>query len=437
MSSVLLYKFNKKKLAISVFLMISFFSPLSNAKDDCQSLNYYNTRAQQVTSPSSICDTILQDAGSFRSALAENGWGFQASFSPNAIYDLKGHSYHPQQYSGQNFTWAESGSVILTYDLSRIGFSKDAQFTVIPQWQSSNYNDGTPRLHNIGILAINQPFNDRQYEVQYGFYPLIRMFYGMVLGGNSASAALGPTSVIPVQLGLSYLAPTPAFSFIARDDSKKFYSHTSVSRSISPQGFGEDVNQNPWGLKLRVKGANPIFVEELGYKQESTQDNNAWWIRVGGIYNKSHYQSFVNSNETDDNFGWYFANTVQLTQSTQGTPKGLYLDTKTSGAKDDRNPYANDFQMTMFDIGLFPGRDTDMISLGYTRSWTSSKFRSFIGNETQQKVPNVINAVSLSYAYHVIPGIYLINGLTWQDNPTLVPEHNDAMLWQTSVNITF
>ncbi|MDH8131670.1 porin, partial [Klebsiella pneumoniae] len=89
-------------------------------------------------------------------------------------------------------------SLNVTYDLSRIGFTKDAQFTFSPQWATSNYHDSYPELHNIAVLAVNQPLLNGQLELQYGFYPLIRQFYGMVLGGNSSSAALGPTSVIPV-----------------------------------------------------------------------------------------------------------------------------------------------------------------------------------------------------------------------------------------------
>lgn len=46
--------------------------------------------------------------------------------------------------------------------------------------------------------------------------------YGMVLGGNSSSAALGPTSVIPVQVGISLNAPTPTFTAIVRDSERSF-----------------------------------------------------------------------------------------------------------------------------------------------------------------------------------------------------------------------
>ncbi len=80
-------------------------------------------------------------------------------------------------------------SLNVTYDLSRIGFSKDAQFTFSPQWATSNYHDSYPELHNIAVLAVNQPLLNGQLELQYGFYPLIRQFYGMVLGELLVSRA--------------------------------------------------------------------------------------------------------------------------------------------------------------------------------------------------------------------------------------------------------
>lgn len=427
----------KKMIFIPSAITLALFSGSALAGSwTCEQLDKLNTRSQQVVTPSSICESLVGDAGGFRSALADNGWGVQLSFSPNMLYDLKGHSHHPQQYSGQNFTWSQSTSLDITYDLSRIGFSKDAQLTISPLWSTSNYNDGYPRVHNIANLAINQPFFDGQLELQYGYYPLIRQFYGMVLGGNSSSAALGPTSVIPVQVGISLNAPTPTFSIITRDSDKKFYNNFAVSRSMSPGGFLEDIKQNPYGLKWHVDGANPILVDEFGFKQQAGENQRSIWFRAGGIYNTTHYSYYDKTGTSNSNYAFYVANTVQLTQPQKGAPSGLYLDTKADYAPDDRNAYTGDVQVTLFDIGLFPGRPRDMTSLGYTRSFISHKFRDYVG-EANLSAPKSINALSLSHAFRLTRGIYWINGVTWQDNPNLVPKHESAVLWQSTMYLNF
>ncbi len=402
----------------------------------CEYFDQFNSRATAVIRAQSNCESLLGDAGGLRSELADMGIGAQLSWNPMAMYDLKGQNRDPQEYGGQNFTYSQSLQLSLTYDLERVGFSKGAQLSFTPQLQTSNYQQGYPRLHNVAVLAVNQPLNDGRLELQYGFYPLIRQFYGMILGGNSASAALGPTSVIPVQVGLSLNAPTPAFDVTFRDASKRWYNHSSISRSMTPEGFLADVDKNPYGLKWRVDGANPIFVNEFGYKTEAGQGSRAHWFRAGLIYNTSHYTYLKTQQPTDSNYGAYVANTVQLTTPTPGTPQGLYLDTKASWAPKDRNAYNGDVQVTLFDIGLFPGRPRDMTSLGFTRSFISKDFREALGEQGLEPA-DTITAVSLSHAFRVTKGIYWINGLTYQDNPTLVPKRGDAFLWQTSMYWNF
>ncbi|MFJ4348707.1 carbohydrate porin [Pseudomonas sp. NPDC089401] len=406
------------------------------ARHSCEYFDQFSPRATAVIRAPSVCESLLGDVGGLRSDLADHGIGLQLSWNPMGMYDLKGQNRNPQEYGGQNFTWNQSLSLNLTYDLERIGFSKGAQLTFNPQWQTSSYEAGYPRLNNVAILAVNQPLNDGRLELQYGFYPLIRQFYGMILGGNSASAALGPTSVIPVQVGLSLNAPTPAFDVTFRDSSKRWYNHSSISRSMTPEGFLADVQKNPSGLKLRVDGANPIFVNEFGYKVQPTATSRSHWFRAGLIYNTSHYTYFKTQQPTDSNYGAYVANTVQLTTPNPGTPQGLYLDTKASWAPEDRNAYHGDIQATLYDIGLFPGRPRDMTSLGFTRSFISKDFREALGQQGLEPA-DTITAVSLSHAFRVTKGIYWINGFTYQDNPTLVPKRGDAFLWQTSMYWNF
>lgn len=410
--------------------------PKAPARYSCEYYDQFNSRATAVIRPQSNCESLLGDAGGLRADLAEHGIGVQLSWNPMGMYDLKGQNRDPQEYGGQNFTYSQSMALTLTYDLERIGFSKGAQLTFTPQVQTSNYQQGYPRLHNVAILAVNQPLNDGKLELQYGFYPLIRQFYGMILGGNSASAALGPTSVIPVQVGLSLNAPTPSFDVTFRDESKRWYNHSSISRSMTPEGFLADVKKNPYGLKWHVDGANPLFVNEFGYKVQPGQDSRSHWFRAGLIYNTSHYTYLKTQQPTDSNYGAYVANTVQLTTPNPGTPQGLYLDTKANWAPKDRNAYNGDFQVTLFDIGLFPGRPRDMTSLGFTRSFISKDFREVLGDQGLEPA-DTITAVSLSHAFRVTKGIYWINGLTYQDNPTLVPKRGDAFLWQTSMYWNF
>ena len=108
---------------------------------------------------------------------------------------------------------------------------------------------------------------------------------------------------------------------------------------------------------------------------------------------------------------------------------------KADYAPDDRNAYTSDFQVTFFDIGLFPRREQDMTSLGYTRplSVRSSAIMSARRGWKRRRAstpspvarPARDERYLLDQRYHP------------QDNPTLVPKHESAVLWQSSMYWNF
>lgn len=221
----------------------------------CEKYAKYVTRAEAVMRQTAPCDTVSPGLGGLRDALADSGFCFIGGFSPNFRYDVRGHNETPQLYNGQDPTWRQSAKVGLTYDLTRLGWGGDAQLTVMVATESGSFKSSNPNFVTMSILAVNQRFLDGRVEVQYGYYPLIRQFYGMVLGGNSSAAALGPTSVIPVQLGLSLFSPSPAVTVDVKDASRRWYNKLGLARSASPKGFQYDLDENPSGLKLHVPGS--------------------------------------------------------------------------------------------------------------------------------------------------------------------------------------
>ncbi|WP_455921211.1 carbohydrate porin [Pseudomonas putida] len=407
-----------------------------NAKPSCQAYAQYVTRAEAVLHETEPCDTISPELGGLRGELAAHGIGVYGSFSPNYRYDVLGHNQSTQLYNGQDPTWRQSSSLGMTYDLTRLGWGGKAQFTAAVAWESGDYKSSNPNFLTMSIFAINQRFFDDRLEVQYGYYPLIRQYYGMVLGGNSSAAALGPGSVIPVELGLSLFSPSPALTVAVWDKSKTWYNRASVARSASPNFFQYDLDQNPTGFKLKVDGSNPLVVDELGYKVESAPGQKSTWVRVGGIYNTSHFTDYRNGGEAEDNFGGYAAATLQLTQPDGASPRGLYGDVKVDYAPPDRNLYTRDFQVTAFYIGPFDSRPRDMASVGYTKSYFSKYVHDLV-ESSGTDAERTSAALSLSYAARMARGLYWVNGLTYQQGPSFSPAQPNALLFQTGLNFAF
>lgn len=393
------------------------------------------TRAELSFKNVPICARINPELWGLRKELAEHGIGFTATSYNGYTYDVLGHNGKPQVYNGQNPSYNTSVNLYLTYDLTRIGFANDAQLTLSGNWVDSTYTPANPRVKTMSVFAINQSFFDHQLELEYGFIPGVRLFYGMALGGSASTAALGPSSVVPFQVGMSATEPTPTFNVIVRDPSLHFYNSTAVTRSVSPEGIQKDIDLNPSGFRLSVQDARALFINEAGYKQAASPTTNGMWLRAGAMYNSSEYTEFLSARKSDNNYGVYLAETVQVSKP-YGDARGWYLDSKIDYSPDSVNAINKAFQISAFNIGPFASRPADMAAVGLTKSYYSDDLRKATRAYGQESAPYTL-AVTASYAARLIPGVYLISGLTYTKNPVFTPIHSDALLWQESLNFLF
>ncbi|MDE1167762.1 MAG: carbohydrate porin [Pseudomonas sp.] len=405
------------------------------AKPKCLDYDRYLTRAEIAVKSVPVCARVSPQLGGLREALAEHGFGFTATSYNGYTYDVLGHNAKPQVYNGQNPSYNASLSTYLTYDLTRLGFANDAQFTLAAQWVGANYTPANPRVTTMTVFAINQSFFNKQLELEYGFIPGVRLFYGIALGGNASTAALGPSSVVPFQVGMSATEPTPTVNVIVRDPSLRFYNSFALTRSASPGGIAQDVKDNPSGFRLNVPDAKALFINELGYKQAASASENAAWLRLGTLYNTSQYTEFKTGEKSADNYSLYLGATVQVSKP-WGDARGWYLDSKLDYSPDSVNAINKAAQLTAFNVGPFASRPADMMAVGVTKSYYSKELRDLYAGYGMDSAGYTL-AATASYAARVLPGVYLISGLTYTRNPVFTPVHGDALLLQESLNLLF
>ncbi|MDE1179322.1 hypothetical protein [Paraburkholderia sp.] len=271
----------------------------------CVGYNQFNSRIEVAAIAMPSCLRVAPELGGLRGALADKGIGIGFISSLGYAYDLNGNNAARQTYNGQNPSYNQTTSLYLTYDLTRVGFSKNAQFTFSAQWATSSYRSANPHVATMSIFAIDQPLLDKQVELIYGFIPGVRLFYGMTLGGNASTSALGPQSVVPFQVGMSASEPTPTFDVIVRDRSLRFYDSFAVTRSSSPEGILKDIELNPSGFRLSVPGARALFINEMGYKRSASATANSAWFRLGTLYNTSPYTLYNASGKSSNNYEVY------------------------------------------------------------------------------------------------------------------------------------
>jgi porin len=414
---------------------------IAKAAQSTNCLAYDQMRSKGSEAPlASVCDSLSPELGGLRAKMAESGWLFQFGNISSLTYDLlHADSSVPQSYVGQRPTYNQTTMGIMTSDLSRIGFSQHSQLTISGVWVEASYLGAGVRSAYFSGLSIEQEFLNRQVRVQYGFIAPSNDFYGGYLGTSIASSALGPSSSMFYEVGVPSVKPAPTFEIRFYTPDLHFYNHFAVTRSMSPQGFQVDTQQNWIGLTLDgVEGARALFMDEVGYKVDAAANQRATWLRAGVLYNTSDYQDYGVGRPTYGNNGFYLAFTKQFTQPDSFYAyRGIYADIKMDFADPSKNAFSRDVTATLYSLGPFASRPYDMVSLGYTHQWVSKEVGKYVLEATGVPAIAGSNTVSLSYAFHVIRGVYWTNTLSYTTQPVLAPSHAPALLLNSGVSIVF
>lgn len=368
-----------------------------------------------VTSVPTFDDTITQDAGGWRSALASAGFGLSIYSINLGVYDFAqagGNRSGPQLYNGQKFTYQTGNqTAVITYDLSRIGLA-GGQLAAIVAGSTNGYQarDGIRGVRMKG-LSWYQPVASGKVELEFGIIANQTDYMGTSVGGSLAGGALGPQASIPVEAGMSYGqygAPTAS----ARINwTKHLYTRTGIQRSISPSGSTAENAANSSGLRFSVPGAKPLVIQEIGYRVVAAPGERSFWIRGGGLYNTSDYKSFVDGSRHDNRF-FYIAADRQLTQPDADRPgRGLYVGATFDAAPSELDLISRYYEARAYDKGPLPGRPDDMASLVAAVSYYGPEGRA--ANTIGGFAPySTTQTYTGSYSFKVTHGLYLQPGVS-------------------------
>ncbi|MFB9264804.1 carbohydrate porin [Bradyrhizobium erythrophlei] len=391
-------------------------------------------------------DTVDQDKGGFRSALADVGIGYvgwtQNSFANNLLPNAARSTIANQLYNGQNPTFNTVNYLWVTYDLSRFGIP-DGQIIVGTEQQSWTWQPGGPDRWGISTMAYYQTFFDRKVELKLGYLANQNEFAGTLVGGNAGANVFGPSSNILYQGGMSNNpAPTPAIDLKYNFD-ERLYNRATIQRSLSPDGQFTQVTQNPTGLDWSTPNAGLLLLDEAGYRTKAAAGSPDTWLRSGVGFNNSHYVNLANPTQprVDQNSFYYVAADRQLWQTdVQGTAsRGIYGGFSVMGAPPDRNKVSQYYELRVYAKGLFDSRPKDQIAIVATDTvW--SNFAVAAAAAKGSLVHRDSKAISGTYTAHLAPGIYLNLGVSYIDHPTSItytPQTGHALNFSASTAVFF
>ncbi|MHC4049366.1 carbohydrate porin [Bradyrhizobium sp. 25ACV] len=361
-------------------------------------------------------DTIDQDKGGVRSALADIGIGYvgwtQNSLIDNRLPNASKSTIFNQRYVGESPTFGTVNFMIVTYDLSRFGIP-DGQITVGAEQQHWTWKPAGPDRVGINTIAYYQTFFDRKFELKIGYLRNHDEFLGM--------NPFGPTPVILSQAGMSNnSAPTPALNVKYNFDDR-LYTKISIQRSVSPDGQLAQMTENPTGLDWRTANAGILLLDETGFKNKAAPGLPETWLRAGIGFNDSRYPHLAHSLQprASANSAYYVAADRQLWQSdAQGSPaRGIYGGFSAMYAPSDVNKVSRYLELRLYAKGLFSSRPGDQIAIAATNiAW--SHFAVDAALAKGDLVHRDSTAIWGRYTARLAPGVHATLGLLYINNPT-------------------
>ncbi|WP_255924377.1 carbohydrate porin [Klebsiella pneumoniae] len=375
-------KKNKKTLVLAIFSILISTTGYASAEANttsCSDWTKYRPKGMITPLISSPCDTLMPEWGGLRKDMADSGFYAQVQLLTNMTYDVAGNWNPPPNYAGQRLTTGNYVRTDLTYDLGRIGFSEGSQLYVGGMYAYNNFKpngqDGHPFFSN---LYIYQPLLNNRVALRYGYAAMLDNFYGLYLGTSSASSALGPTSVMLSQSGLTSLRPGPTFDIQLFSENMKWYNHFGIGRSRSTEGLLADSKYNEYGLRWKQPNSGTVMINEIGYKSGGNKGDLLTWSRIGGAYNKSPYLNYDKSEKDDYIYSAYIAATQQLIQTDETNPaRGWYIDGKANYSPESKSAFTQDVSLSLFNIGLFDSRPSDMLTIGMGYNKFSKKMHGY------------------------------------------------------------
>ncbi|HHD7473826.1 TPA: carbohydrate porin [Klebsiella oxytoca] len=429
----------KSNKVIFFFSLLALYASNSFASDtSCNRYDSMLPKGPQTPTISSACDTLYPEWGGVRKDMADSGFYVQAQLLSNLTYDVAGNWKNEPNYVGQRLTTGTVFTTDLTYDLSRLGFGDGAQLYISGAYLYNNFKSiGQDGHAYIGDFWITQPVFTNRIIARYGYSLLLNNFYGLYLGTSSASSALGPTSVMLSQAGLTSLKPSPSAELTFYSENYHWYDHIGVARSQSTDGMKADSKYNTYGLRWSVPNSGTLVINEIGYKVSPGQEEHMKWFRVGSVFNKSPFFNYNSELYDDSSYSHYIAGTYQITQTDKSAPhRGWYIDGKSNYAPAEKSLYNADFSLSVFSLGPFVSRPDDMLSFGISYNKFSTDAKDYFERNGGTSEEYSMTA-SASYSLKLHSGLYWTNQLSYTHHPAITAKEDDAynILTQIVINI--
>jgi len=381
-------------------------------------------RSWEIHSPSA-CDTVLDDFGGWRSALATAGFGISLfsldNFVSNVANEHTPVTVKTQAFGGQVPTLSSLNSFYLSYSLRSIG-DPGGQLVLGGSVVRNTWINLGPSDNALSAAYWYQSLFDKAVEFKVGYISMALEYIGAQLGGTLAGGANGISASIQYAQGFTPpTLSTPGVS-VTYNISRDFYDKVGLVRSSDPAGATPNFDFNKYSLRFEIPGQEDgaIAINEFGYRHRPDENSNFKWIRAGVFHNDSGFAEFSNRGATSHSTVEYILGDYQFRKigdggGNGGPDRGYYIGGSFINADCNLSLFCKYAELRLYGVGIFPSRPGDILSLIANRSNFSGEDEAAI----HLVAPHVAqNAVTLSYLAKILPGWYLNGGLGYTEHPS-------------------
>jgi porin len=374
----------------------------------------------------------------FRKELSEKGIDFIAHYISQTASNTAG-------IHGTGTAYADQVDFGLSFDLDKLGIWPDAVARyAMTERAGVNLSDRTGSYvpyqsifgqgQNVRFneITVEKFLDEKQVAVKVGFYPMGNDFAVLPYLCNFTNDELCGH---PITLfGNSGWADGPAGRWTGRI---KYH----VTDELQIQAAAVDSNplytMRQDGFKLNFTGNTGVIAPaELKYQVGKVPEDYGGTYNLGGYYDSSARPDLANPKTfTDGLFGFYFEAAQQIIKWGPENTNGLAIFGVFTVSDQNTAKYKNAYDAGIASRGVFPDRELDILSIGWSGIYINPRFQFRLA-ETGQPIQTSEQIVELNYAFQLTPSLFFRPGIQYDIRPGGTSTHPNTWIFDFHIQLT-
>lgn len=374
----------------------------------------------------------------FRKQLSDEGIDFIAHYISQTASNTRG-------VGGTGTAYAQQVDFGVSFDLDKLGIWPNAiaryAMTDRAGTNLTDRTDGYFPYQSIYGQGQNLRFNEisvekflfaKELALKFGFYPMGNDFAQLPYLCNFTNDALCGH---PITLfDNSAWADAPAGRWTGRI---KYH----ITDELQFQAAVVDANPlytlRQDGFKINFSGNTGVIAPvELKYQIGKNPGDYGGTYNLGGYYDSSAAAELANPSIYDEGrFGLYAEAAQQIIKWGPGQTDGLALFGVFTVSDQNTAKFKNDYEAGVVSRGVFPGRELDILSLGWVLATINPRFQ-FHEETSGLPIQTSEQLVELNYAFQLTPSLFFRPGVQYDIRPGATSTHPNTWIFDFHVQLT-